>query len=121
MQLFDADYVIYACIIIIMTTTAVLFSSIETLNSQKAVQKLAASATRVNRLLIKRLASKETFDSRWEIQRVTISSTQLLPGDLVRAHCCAFPHGEQKALFRYLQLLLCEAGHASARPFRCRH
>ncbi|KAL2621789.1 hypothetical protein R1flu_001994 [Riccia fluitans] len=74
------QYTIYAYVILSMTVVAVLFSVLETRRNLQAVQKLAASECEV-RILTLKTAENETAGIAFKPE--IVSSSQLLPGDIV--------------------------------------
>ncbi|BFI18309.1 hypothetical protein MPTK1_6g14430 [Marchantia polymorpha subsp. ruderalis] len=80
-------YRIYAYVILSMTVVSVLFNVFETRRNLKAVQKLAASECLVKRLT---LSTNKAADIGFK--KVTISSSELLPGDIVEVEAgMSFP------------------------------
>lgn len=81
------DYRIYASVILGMTVVSVLYNVFETRRNLKAVQKLAASECLVKRLT---LSTNKAADIGFK--KVTISSSELLPGDIVEVEAgMSFP------------------------------
>ncbi|OAE34108.1 hypothetical protein AXG93_2891s1330 [Marchantia polymorpha subsp. ruderalis] len=74
-----SSYQIYAYVILSLTVVTVLYNVVETRQNLLAVKKLAASECELKRLT---LVADETAELR--LRPVLVSSSQLLPGDIVQ-------------------------------------